>query len=117
MVDVQTVAEYQAERAFSLKTHALEQKLARADARIAELERECTQWRDELRIYRETESKRIAELEAEVARLRVDAERYRWLRKGHVRGPYIVDYHGCAIRHEDADGDIDAARAGNGGGS
>lgn len=43
---------------------------ARADARIAELERECSQWRDELRIYRETENKRIAELEAEVARLR-----------------------------------------------
>ena len=60
-----------------MKILALEQKLARADARIAELERECSQWRDELRIYRETESKRIAELEqsvtvrdTEVARLR-----------------------------------------------
>lgn len=67
---------------------------ARADARITELERECSQWRDELRIYRETENKRIAELErsvtvrdTEIARLetdlelaRRDAERYRWLR-------------------------------------
>jgi len=35
---------------------AMEQKLARADARIAELERECAQWRLELRIYRETEN-------------------------------------------------------------
>ena len=54
---------------------------ARADARIAELERECQQWRDELRIYRETENKRIAELEqsvtvrdTEIARLEMDLE-------------------------------------------
>jgi len=40
---------------------------ARADARIAELELECAQWRLELRIYRETESKRIAELESKIA--------------------------------------------------
>ena len=52
-----------------------------ADARIAELERECSQWREELRIYRDTESKRIAELEqsvtvrdTEVARLETDLE-------------------------------------------
>lgn len=51
--------------------------LGRADARIAELERECSQWRDELRIYRETEDARIAGLEAEVSRLRADAERIR----------------------------------------
>ena len=40
--------------------------IARADARIAELKRECVQWRLELRIYRETENKRIAELEQAV---------------------------------------------------
>lgn len=47
---------------------------ARADARIAELEREIerldAQWREELRIYRETESARIAELEAALRRVR-----------------------------------------------
>jgi len=60
---------------------ALEQKLTRADARIAELELELAQWRLELRIYRETENKRIAELEqsvtvldTEVARLETDLE-------------------------------------------
>ena len=54
---------------------------ASADARIAELERECAQWRLELRIYRETENKRIAELEqavtvrdTEIARLETDLE-------------------------------------------
>jgi len=64
---------------------SMEQKLARADARIAEMERDNeridAQWRDELRIYRETENKRIAELEqsvtvldTEVARLETDLE-------------------------------------------
>ena len=59
----------------------VEKIAARADARIAELERECSQWRDELRIYRETESKRIAELEqsvtvrdTEIARFETDLE-------------------------------------------
>jgi len=80
----------------------------RADARIAELERECEQWRDELRIYRETESAQIAEIEA-------DAARYRWIRAGHTNGPYIVDWHGCMIDGSDADEEVDAARAGNGG--
>ena len=53
----------------------------RADARITELERECAQWRDELRIYCETENARIAELEravtvrdTEIARLETDLE-------------------------------------------
>jgi len=52
-----------------------------SDARIAELELECSQWREELRIYRETENARIAELEqsvtvrdAEIARLETDLE-------------------------------------------
>ena len=43
---------------------------ARADARIAELERECSQWCEEVRIYSETENKRIAELERERNSLR-----------------------------------------------
>ena len=108
---------------------------ARADARIAELERECSQWRDELRIYRETENKRIAELEqavtvrdTEVAGLetdlelaRRDVERYRWLRDESGN-----DHHTpwCAVGYSDPtwltgehlDAAIDAARAGNGGG-
>ena len=56
-------------------------QIVSADARIAELERECSQWREELRIYRETESARIAELEqsvtvrdTEIARLETDLE-------------------------------------------
>lgn len=46
----------------------LESQLARADARIAELERNIerldAQWREELRIYREADGARIAELES-----------------------------------------------------
>lgn len=64
---------------------ALKEKLARSDARIAELERDNeridAQWRDELRIYREAENSRIAELEqsvtvrdTEIARLETDLE-------------------------------------------
>jgi len=52
----------------------LESQLASADARTAELERNIerldAQWREELRIYRESGDARIAELESEVARLR-----------------------------------------------
>lgn len=103
---------------------------ARADARIAELERECLQWRDELRIYRETENKRIAELEqsvtvrdTEIARLetylelaRRDAERLDWFRTltphklARIRAAFMPDSAG------DVRATIDAARAGNGGG-
>lgn len=102
---------------------------ARADARIAELERECLQWRDELRIYRETENKRIAELErsvtvrdTEIARLetdlelaRRDAERLDWFRTltphklARIRAAFMPDSAG------DVRATIDAARAGNGG--
>ena len=93
---------------------------ARADARIAELERECSQWRDELRIYRETENKRIAELETDLELARRDVERYRWLRDESGN-----DHHTpwCAVGYSDPtwltgehlDAAIDAARAGNGG--
>ena len=103
---------------------------ASADARITELERECSQWRDELRIYRETESKRIAELEravtvrdTEIARLetdlelaRRDAERLDWFRTltphklARIRAAFMPDSAG------DVRATIDAARAGNGGG-
>ena len=52
----------------------LESQLARADARIAELERNIerldAQWREELRIYRESGDARIAELEAALRRVR-----------------------------------------------
>lgn len=117
---------------------ALEQKLARADARITELERECSQWRDELRIYRETESKRIAELErsvtvrdTEIARLetdselaRRDAERYRWLRDSDNEGPISAgnatafgEYGFERVEwfyDDELDAAVDEARAGNG---
>jgi len=111
---------------------------ARAYARIAELKRECVQWRDELRIYRETENKRIAELErsvtvrdTEVARLetdlelaRRDAERYWWLRdKWYLNKREQRCLDECLSLNpwadpppEDFDNAIDAARAGNGGG-
>ena len=109
--------------------HALQaaEIAARADARIAELERESEQWRDELRIYRETENARIAELEqavtvrdTEVVRLETDAARYLWLRDESGN-----DHHTpwCAVGYSDPtwltgeqlDAAIDAARAGNGG--
>ena len=56
----------------------------------------------------------LTRLREENARLREDAERYQWLRKHHVRGPYITDLDGCAISGDDADEDVDAARAGGG---
>ena len=121
---------------------ALKEKLARSDARIAELERECTQWREELRIYRETENKRIAELEqsvtvrdTEIARLetdlelaRRDAERYRWLARfasyshiGQENGEWFKRWTfagplAYALEGETLGEAIDKARAGNGGG-
>ena len=106
---------------------SMEQKLASADARTAELEREIerldAQWRDELRIYRETDDARIAELEAEVSGLRVDAERWRKLRGMHwskeddftVTRGRSVKLGFLAYSGEQLDAAIDAARA-NGGG-
>ncbi len=110
---------------------------ARADARIAELERECSQWRLELRIYRETENSRIAELEqsvtvrdAEIARLETDLElarrdgnRWRklramnWTQKDAFA---VVDVSSLKLgtltyTHDRLDAAIDKARAGNGG--
>ena len=41
---------------------------ARADAEIAALRAECAQWREELRIYRETESAECEALRAECER-------------------------------------------------
>ena len=81
-----------------------------ADARIAELERECEQWRDELRIYRETENKRIAELDrllAEASDVVVDAHRY-----------LAIDPRGREFEFERLSSllaRIKEARAGNGG--
>ena len=102
---------------------SMEQKLASAGARIAELEREIerldAQWRDELRIYRETDDARIAELEAEVSGLRVDAERWRKLRGMHwsneddftVTRGRSVKLGFLAYSGEQLDAAIDAARA------
>ena len=95
---------------------SLEQKLARADARIAELERECAQWRDELRIYRETEDARIAELESALRLVRrwcmgsgysasVQVAMQRWIDGGMV---------GAMPQLTGLEAAIDAARA-NGG--
>lgn len=71
--------------AIKIWRHRAEQLAIEADAEIAGLradaERIDAQWRDELRIYRETESARIAELEqsvtvrdTEIARLETDLE-------------------------------------------
>jgi len=117
--------------------------LERADEQIADLERECSQWRDELRIYRETEGERIAELEqsvtvrdAEIARLETDLELARRdvdhlrlfarIRFGYAPGDYFGTCHCCKAQfigdkramncEACADKAIDAARAGNGGG-
>ena len=109
-----------------MKILALEQKLARADARIAELELECSQWRDELRIYRETENKRIAELETDLELARRDAERYRWLRDSDNEGPISAgnatafgEYGFERVEwfyDDELDAAVDEARAGNWGG-
>ena len=110
---------------------ALEQKLARADARIAQLERECSQWRDELRIYREAENARIAELErsvtvrdTEIARLETDLELARREVKSleeHLHALVEVSEDSTIARAravlngDDIGEDEDTARAGNGG--
>lgn len=111
---------------------ALEQKLARADARIAQLERECSQWRDELRIYREAENARIAELErsvtvrdTEIARLETDLELARREVKSleehlhalvEVSDDSTIARARAVLNGDDIGEDEDTARAGNGGG-
>jgi len=120
-------------------------ELAVRDARIAEMERDNerfdAQWREELRIYRETENARIAELEqsvtvrdTEIARLetdlelaRRDAERYRWLARfasyshiGQENGEWFKRWTfagplAYALEGETLGEAIDKARAGNGG--
>ena len=90
---------------------------ARAYARIAELERECAQWRLEFRIYRETENARIAELEAALRRVRrwcmggsysasVQVAMQKWIDGGMVGVMPALTGLESAIE----------ARAGNGGG-
>jgi len=114
--------------------HALQaaEIAARADARIAELERECSQWRDELRIYRETENKRIAELEqsvtvrdTEIARLETDLELARREVKSleehlhalvEVSDDSTIARARAVLNGDDIGEDEDTARAGNGGG-
>lgn len=103
-----------------------EQVAIEADAEIAGLradaERIDAQWREELRIYRETDDARIAELEAEVSGLRVDAERWRKLRGMHwsneddftVTRVRSVKLGFLTYSGEQLDAAIDAARA-NGG--
>ena len=105
---------------------------ARADARITELERECSQWREELRIYRETENKRIAELELEVARLRdaLDQSALEYADLA-VSAKSLEEHLGALVEvsddstiararavmnGDDIGEDEDEARAGNGGG-
>lgn len=104
---------------------------ARADARIAELERECSQWRDELRIYREAENARIAELEqavairdTEIARLETDLELARREVKSleehlhalvEVSDDSTIARARAVLNGDDIGEDEDTARAGNGG--
>lgn len=66
-------------------------------------------------------AQRIAELERQVAELRADAERYRWLRDGELSAeyPYPVMRTGApgdgySIWAEDLDAAIDAARSAGG---
>ena len=60
------------------------------------------------------DKERIAELEAEVKALRVDAERYRWMRERHENT--IMDIYNsispAMIKPELLDAAIDAAREG-----
>jgi hypothetical protein len=85
---------------------------ARADARIAELERECDQWREELRIYRETENKRIAELEQDVTEL----QRIKQAAELVLRWDWSDNDDDCLDDMRELSKAIDKARAGNGGG-
>ena len=96
-------------------------ELAVRDARIAEMERDNerfdAQWREELRIYRETENARIAELEAALRRVRrwcmggsysasVQVAMQKWIDGGMVGVMPALTGLESAIE----------ARAGNGGG-
>jgi len=73
---------------------------------------------DQLLSHREEyAAARVAELEAEVSRLREDAERYRYLREHNGEGVWLVTKRGvqiggyCAIDRCFLDAAIDAARA------
>lgn len=132
--------------AIKIWRHRAEQLAIEADAEIAGLradaERIDAQWRDELRIYRESENARIAELEqavairdTEIARLETDLELARRdadylrlfarIRFGYAPGDYFGICHYCKAQfigdkramncEACADKAIDAARAGNGG--
>lgn len=89
---------------------------ARADARIAELERDIerldAQWREELRIYRESGDARIAELVDLLTECRdcVASDINHTLAQFHE--PAAVDYLHALLMRVDAA----LARAGNGGG-
>ena len=111
-------------------------ELAVRDARIAEMERDNeridAQWREELRIYRETENKRIAELEqavtvrdTEIARLETDLELARREVKSleehlhalvEVSDDSTIARARAVLNGDDIGEDEDTARAGNGGG-
>lgn len=74
-------------------------------------------------LYERTQSARIAELEAEVERLRVDAERYEWLRDCLESDWAICEwsyldhrYYRDARESSIVDSAIDAARAKQAGG-
>lgn len=99
-------------------------QIVSADARIAELERNIerldAQWREELRIYREADDARIAELESA---LLVERERICAAIKATDDAAsacdYMLDSDDCiaVVRGELGPANYeDAARAGNGGG-
>lgn len=118
-------------------------QIVSADARIAEMERDNeridSQWRDELRIYRETENSRIAELEqavtvrdTEIARLRdaLDQSALEYADLA-VSAKSLEEHLGALVEvsddstiararavmnGDDIGEDEDEARAGNGGG-
>ena len=118
---------------------SMEQKLARADARIAELEQAFSELSESTRSIATHAADSIARLETDLELARRDAERYRFLRDQvpRVTGDYkrrvAAHLHDWArsidpnakfnmwsydeLCGDRLDAEIDKARAGNGGGS
>ena len=105
------IAQLESDREEGITCNArLSSELGKRDARIAELERECSQWRLELRIYRETESKRIAELEQDVTEL----QRIKQAAELVLRWDWSDNDDDCLDDMRELSKAIDKARAGNG---
>jgi hypothetical protein len=97
----------------------LERELAAAKAELAEYERTVAHMRGGARLQGSATAavlERAMRAEAELAALREDAERYRWLRDGEIicdiDFPAAKDKAGNTLWLEELDAAIDAAKGG-----